>query len=67
MLCTFNRTLTASHPEGLYTLRRTDQLSSFACGSLRECQKALADELAEPALAMLADELALAMLLTGIA
>ena len=34
---------------------------------MREVSEALADELAEPALAMLADELALAMLLTGIA
>ena len=61
MLCTFNRTLTVSHPEGLYTLRRVVQLC------MREVSEALADELAEPALAMLADELALAMLLAGIA
>ena len=55
MLCTFNRTLTVSHPEGLYTLRRTDQLS------VAGVSETLADELAEPALAMLADELAIAI------
>ena len=63
MRCIFHRTLMASHPESLYTLRRTAVVQ--LC--MREVSEALADELAEPALAMLADELALAMLLTGIA
>ena len=55
MLCTFNRTLTVSHPEGLYTLGRTDQLS------VAGVSETLADKLAESALTMLADKLALAI------